>query len=549
VRQAVRQNQSRSQTATPWSIPAPVDGWNTEDALAGMKPSFAVVLDNWIPRGGKAEMRRGFIEQVTGTSSPVETLITYSGSSSGDKLFACSGSHIYDVTTAGSLGSAGYSSASSARWNWTNFANDAGRFVLLANGAQAPIKYNGTAFSANAITGTSGSITLVPADLKFVMAHKSRLHWGEKDRLRVWVLDVAAIAGAASLLDLGPVMTKGGSLAGMATWSRDNGAGGADDLAVYVSTKGQVAVYSGSDPTDINSWSLVGVYDVALPIGDRCIVKDGGEFCLLTQEGIIPLSAAVANKRDQQKNLSLSRKVAKAFSDASISYGANTGWQMIYYPGRGSLLVVNVPTTQSAEAMQFVRSSQNGAWCRFVGIPAICWANANGYVYFGGPLGVYRWDVGASDNGEPIVPDVLTAFSDFGNRTRTKIFKMVRASIYAPSIVRPALDVVTDYDQATLPTAVQTTVTPGDISPDDASVVRNEWTGAAGDGYVAAVRMRFALTGSDDVERVAVTQDLATLLLVGPGGSDHILTRPDLPLDVDVSLIGFDVLFEPGGQL
>jgi hypothetical protein len=549
MRQALRQNPSRTQTGTAVSIPAPVAGWNTEDALAAMKPSYAVVLDNWIARGGKIEMRRGFIEQATGTTSPVETLITYSGANTGDQLFACAGTDIYDVTDAGALPSAAYVSAVSARWNWTNFANDAGRFVLMANGAQTPIKYDGSSWSTNAVTGTSGLITLDDDDLKFVFQHKRFVHWLEKERLRVWVTAVNAIAGASTLLDLGPVFSSGGHLVGGATWSRDNGAGGLDDLAVYVTSEGQAAVYAGSDPSDPTDWSIVGVYEFARPVGERPLIKDGGELCIVTEEGLLPLSIAIAAKRDQQRPLMLSRKVASAFADAARDYGSLNGWQAIYYSGRGGLIIINVPTEESVSAVQFVRASERGAWTRFTGIPAICWGTANGEVYFGGEEGVYRWDVGASDNSEPITIDLLPAFSDFGDRTRLKEFTMVRALIYAPSIVRPALDVVVEYDKATLPTAVATTVTPGDISDDDNLTIRNQWTGAAGVGYVASPRLRSMITGADDVDRVAVTADLTELLLVGPGGSDNILTRPNLPLDVSVELVGFDLMFKVGGQL
>jgi len=551
MRQAVRQNPSRRQNAVARSIPAPVAGWNTEDALAGMKPTFAVILDNWIPRGGRLEMRRGHIEQVTGTTDPVETLVTYS-SGSGDKLFACAGADIYDVTAAGALGSAEFTSSAStpsARWNWINFANDAGRFALLANGEEGPIKYNGSAFSSNTITGSAAPGTLVEANLKFVMAHKRRVHWGEKEALRVWFLDVNAIAGAAELLDLGPVFGAGGHLVGMATWSRDNGAGGLDDLAVYVTSEGQAAIYAGSDPGDPADWAIVGTFEFAKPIGERPLVKDGGELCIVTEEGLLPLSIAIAAKRDDQKPRMLSRYVGTAFSDAALSYGSAFGWQALYYSGRGGMIIVNAPTEEGVSAVQFVRASQNGAWSRFTGLNAICWGLANGMIYFGGAVGIYRWDVGASDNGEPIVPDVLPAFNEFGNRALIKDFTMVRALIYAPTIVRPAMDVVVDYDKLTLPTAVQTTVTPGDISPDDEKQIRDEWTGAAGVGYVAAPRMRFAMTGADDVDLVAVTSDLTELLLVGPGGTDNILTRPNLPLDVSVQLVGWDVMFKVGGQL
>jgi hypothetical protein len=548
MRQALRQNPSRRQTASPRSLPAPVEGWNTEDALAEMKPTYAVVLDNWIPRGGRLEMRRGWIDQVTGMSAPVETLVCYSGGT-GDTLFACAGDDIYDITTAGGLSSAEYVSAVSARWNYINFANDAGRFALLANGEQGPIKYDGSAFSSNTVTGSSGSITLVEANLKFIMAHKRRVHWGEKENLRVWYTGVNAIAGSANLLDLGPLFSMGGNLAGMATWSRDNGTGGLDDLAVYVTTEGQCAVYAGSDPGDANDWALVGTFEFARPVGDRPLLKDGGELCIVTEEGLLPLSVLIATKRQDQKPLMLSRKISTAFAESALTYGALEGWEASYYPGRGGLIIVNVPTAEHVSAVQYVKATQNGAWTRFTGIPAICWGQANGMIYFGSNDGAYRWDVGATDNSEAIVPDVLPAFNSFGNRAVQKESTMVRALIYAPSIVRPALEVVADYDKATLPTAVQTVVSPGDISPDDGSVIRDEWTGAQGIGYVLSCRMRFALTGSDDVDRVAVTSDATELLLVGPGGTDNVLTRPNLPLDVSVQLVGFDLMFKVGGPL
>lgn len=548
MRKALRQTSSLGQPAIARSIPAPVGGWNTEDALADMSPTDAVILDNWIPRGGRCEMRRGFIEQSTGTADPVETLITYSGGT-GDQLFACAGDDIYDVTSAGALSSAVYTSADSARWNWVNFANDAGRFALLANGEQGPLKYDGSAFSNNTITGSTGTITLVQANLKYVMAHKNRLHWGEKENLRVWFLGVNAIAGAADLLDLGGLFSSGGHLVGMATWSRDNGAGGLDDLAVYVTSEGQAAVYAGSDPGDPNDWSIVGIFEFAKPVGERPLLKDGGEICIITEEGLLPLSMLVATTRADQKNRMLSRKIGTAISDSASSYGTLFGWQATYYSGRGGMILVNIPTEEGVSAIQYVRAAQNGAWCRFTGVPAICWGLANGMIYFGGEEGVYRWDVGASDNSEPIVPDVLPAFNNFGNRTVIKDFTMVRALMYAPSIVRPAMDVVVDYDKSTLPTAVQTNVAPGDISPDDELTIRDDWTGAAGVGYVAAPRMRFALTGADDVDVVAVTADHADLLLVGPGGTDNILTRPNLPLDVSVQLIGWDLMYMAGGQL
>jgi len=536
----------RAQVAVARSIPAPVGGWDTQNALASMPKDHAVILDNWIPRGSSIEVRRGFIEQCTGTADPVETLICYQGAA--DKIFAAAGAHIIDVTTAGALPSSSYASAATSRWNYTNFANDAGRFAILANGAQDPIKYDGSTFSANAITGTSGAITLVPADLKFVMSHKFRLHFAEKSRLRVWFLDINAIAGAAKLLDLGPVFSEGGNFAGMGRLTLDGGQG-PDDYAVYLTTRGQVAVFQGLDPSDANSWELVGVWQVPKPIGDRAVIQYGADLLILTEAGVFALSSILRVPPEEQGDKAMSYLIGPTFAASASSYGANFGWQPVLYSGRGGLTIVNVPTAELGVSVQYVRANQGGGWCRFTGIDAFCWGIANGMIYFGSTAGVYQWDIGASDNGEFIVPDVLPAFQDFGNRTITKVFTMVRALLRCPAIIAPALQVLTDYDQSTLPTAVQTVVAPGDISPDDSSLIRDDWTGAAGDGYVGSPRMRFAVQSTDDEDRVAVTSDLTSLALVGPGGTDHILTRPDLPLDVEIQCVGFDLMFKVGGQL
>lgn len=547
MRQALRQNRGKSQTAQAQSLPAPTGGWDTESPLPAMDSSYAVILDNLIPRGGKVELRRGFIEQCTGTAAAVETLIAYRGDPAGDKVFAASGAFLYDVSTAGALPAASYSSAATARWNSTNFANDAGRWAILCNGAQKPLAYDGSTFAPETYT-YSGSVAFDQTKLKYVFAHKSRLHFLEKNSLHVWFPAVQAIAGAVGLLDLGLVFTLGGALVGGARLTLDGGVG-PDDFAVYLTSAGQVAIYQGTDPSDANNWSLVGVFTLPRPVGDRCLLEHGADVLVVTEAGVLSLTQALRTPLAEQQSKSLSRRVSTAFADAASSYSANFGWSVLAYPGRGSLIIVNVPATELATSQQYVRCAETGGWCRFTGINAFCWCYANGKSYFGSTLGVYRWDVGASDNGEPIVGDVLPAFSAFGNRTRTKEFTMVRALLRAPAIVRPALQVVTDFDKSTIPTAVQSVVAPNDISPDDATVVRNDWTGAAGAGYYGAPRMRISLTGEDNVDRVATVADLTELLLIGPAGSDHILTRPNLPLDVPVELLGFDLMFVSGGQL
>jgi len=543
MRQAVQQNRSRGQKAVARAVPAPVGGWDTESPLANMPKQNAVILDNWIPRAGYVELRRGYRGHVNGTSDPVEAIIPWRGDASGDKIFACAGTDIYDVTTAGPLGSAVYASATSARWRSTQFANDAGAFAIAVNGVDTPLKYDGTSFTTTAITGSSGSITLDPQDLDHVMAHKRRLFFTEKGTLRVWYLAVLAIAGASELLDLGGIFDKGGHLMAEGTWSLDGGQG-MDDMAVFVTSEGQLAVYQGTDPSDADNWSLVGVYSVGKPVGDNCLIKWGSDLAVITQDGVIPLSQALNKDRAQQKEIAITAKIATGFAEAWGSYGSLYGWSGLTYSGRGSLAIFNVPTAELTSAVQFVQSIQTGAWCRFTGLNAVCWETANDEIYFGGEGGVYQWDITASDNGETIVADVKPAFNNFGSNTE-KQFTMIRPLIKAPAIINPALEVLADYREA-VPTATTTMVTPDNLTSSDG--IRYDWSSATAVGYVATPRMRISVLGLNDANLIAIDVDLSDLLIDTAGG-DFILIYPDLPFDIEVRLIGFDVMFIPGGQL
>ena len=69
------------------TIPSPVGGWNARDALDGMKPTDAIVLDNWLAGETTCKVRKGFADHVTGFGNKIETLMSWRGLSS-SKLFA-----------------------------------------------------------------------------------------------------------------------------------------------------------------------------------------------------------------------------------------------------------------------------------------------------------------------------------------------------------------------------------------------------------------------------------------------------------------------------
>lgn len=555
VRRALRPNQERRQVSVGVSVPPPTGGWNARDALASMSPQDAVILDNWVPRAGYVELRRGFVPQVTGFASPVESLLPYRGGVAGaDLLFAASGGSIYDCSTLGApLGAALLSGLTSNRWNSFAFSNAAGAWTIALNGADAPIGYNAGAWAAlPVISGSSGPIVLAPASLFNGCGHKGRLFFLEKNSLRTWSPAAGAVGGVCTLLDLSSIFSKGGRLVACGTWMTQFGIT-ADDYVVFVTDQGQVAIYQGIDPTNYATWSLVGVYDFGTPLGPKALVKFGGDLAIATSDGVIPLSQGLRLERSQQEEVALTNKIINAFSSAVKAYGANFGWSALLYPGRststltntagGSLAIFNVPLSTLGTSMQFVQNVLTGAWCRFLNLNAYCWELANGNVYFGGATGVYQWDQGASDNGIAIVGDVKPAFSAFGQPGRLKTFKAIRPLLNTSALVQPALDVNVDY-QDVAPTAMPTVIGQGGAG----AAIRYDWTGASGVGYVGAPRMQVNLIGDPNLPLLAVG-DVAGDLLAIDGGGDTLLTSTNLPFDVPCQLLGFDIVYEPGGLM
>lgn len=548
-RAATRPNQQRSQVVIGRSIPAPVGGWDALNPLAAMPPTNAVILDNFIPRGGYCELRRGFVPQQP-LASPCETLIA-ARSGVSDHLFAASAGALYDVTTSTSA-PAVLTGLHNNRWNYTAFANAAGAWVIACNGVDAPIGYNAGAWAAvPAISGSSGSIVLNPVNLFGVFSHKARLYYLENNTLHVWNPAAGAVGGACTLLDLTTIFRKGGRLVAAASWSAQLGVT-SDEYAVFVTDQGQVAVYEGIDPTQASSWSLTGVFDFGPPLGPRAMVQFGGDLAIATVDGIIPLSQGMQLDRAQQGNIAITKNITLAFAAAARQYGNQLGWQGILTsvggptsPGGSALAIFNVPTLTNQTAIQFVQDVTTGAWCRFTGGQnALCWESANGCLYFGAVDGVYQAGIGSSDNGQPIVGDVKGAFQSFGGAAQLKRFVSIRPLLNTISAVKPALEIDVDY-QESVPTAVSAVVQSGG----PASQIRYEWTGATGIGYVGAPRMQVNVLGSTTVPVLSVGDIPEHMLGIDTTDGDDLLTSSGLPFDIPCQLLGFDIMYEPGGMI
>ncbi len=378
--QALRPNPGRVRKSDGKSAPPPVWGWDGINTQSEMPDTHAPRLDNWFPQPGWVELRGGYSSWATGmgSSTSIQSLLVYNAlNSNNDKLFCAAGTKIYNGTTAGAASEV-LSGLTSARWQYINYTTSAGTAYLLAcNGSDAPIAWDNSSWSNPSISGvTTTSLININVFKKYVW-------YIIKDSMDACYLPLDSFQGTATKFPLGSVMQLGGSLMAMATWTLDGG-NGADDYAVFISTRGQVAVYSGTDPAA--DFSLVGVYQIPPPIGRRCFTRVAGDVAVVTISGVIPLSKALRQDRSAEAAIALTNRINNPMNDLAQSYKGNFGWEILGYPLK-TAAILNVPTSENAAAVQCVMNTITGAWCKFVGWNMNCFAVFKDQLYAGGKHG------------------------------------------------------------------------------------------------------------------------------------------------------------------
>lgn len=440
----LRPNSNQKTVSRPAVVPAPVEGFDASSALAAMDAKRAVQLRNWFPQPGYVEIRRGYkyhAWDLESDTTPVESLMTWQGPSS-SKMFGAAGGKIWDVT-ASTAGTSVVTGLTNNRWQWTNMTTSAGAYLFIVNGTDAPRHYNGSTWATPSITGTGITAT----EFIHVNVHKRRLWFTIKDTTKAAYLGTESVAGSATVFELGSVFKKGGYLVGMATWTRDGGSG-SDDYAVFLSSRGQAAIYQGTDPSSANTWSLVGVFDVPTPIGRRCFHTYGADVLLVTLEGVFPLSQILSLDASQVQRRAITENIANAINADARSYGSLFGWELCTY-AKGTRLVLNVPTTETSAAKQYVMNTLTGAWCEYDAHNANAWAVLNDNLYFAGSADgcVYRADTGSADIDQPITAIGQTAYQVFGNAGANKRFPMLQSLTTTSGSLRPRLGLSVDFSE------------------------------------------------------------------------------------------------------
>lgn len=495
----------KSRTSLSTLFPAPIGGWiaNRSKALArgANLPPGAAVLENWFPTATGIKLRRGSRRYATVGigNDTVFSLFTYHVGTQ-EQMFAATMSTIYDVsnitvplpTEVGvgdddSLGtgepdevvgspsdpgivvSTGYTNGS---WTVSPMTTDGGNFLRGVNGADVPFVYDGASFTTTpALTFEVGE-QAEPEDLSFVWSYKRRHFFIRKNTLDAYYLPVNQVGGELAVLPLGAVFNLGGSLLFGASWSLGtSSAGGLSAQCIFVTTEGEVAVYQGDNPSDINAWSLVGVYRIGRPLGREAFIRAGGDIIIATTVGFLPLSTAIKLDAAALSSSAVSSPIEEAWTDAVLRRGLGD-WQCVSWPDE-SMVLVAPPV--SDERTVFTANANTGAWCKFTGWSPRCWAVWRGGLYYGTDGGaVVRAGIGGADQGGTYTGRYMGLFDDLGSPASRKMARFARATLQSTVAVTPGVAVVFDWNLA-FPPAPSAEPAQADNVWDSATWDQSQW--------------------------------------------------------------------------
>lgn len=429
------------------TLPAPTRGINARDPYTAMRPGDAIYLDNFWPQLNDVSVRKGWAEFAVLPADTVlnphniRTLMSYAPPSGTDLLFAATEAGIYDVTTAGTVADPPAFACTNGAWAYINMTTPGGNFLWACNGTNNCVHFNGTVWAEPTLTAFTSS------DAVNVSIFKNRIILTKKASLSFFYLGLNSIAGAATEFPLGSLFNLGGYLLAATTWTIDAGEG-ADDYFIAITSKGEIAVYKGTDPSSAATFALVGIYQIPVPLGRRCFIRLSGDVEVLTVAGLFPLSKVLASSTDQRRVAFSDRIVAlwKLYAEGKADY---FGWQAVVFP-EASMLLVNVPIVYDSVlnitySYQLVMNTSTGAWARFLNQHAECWCWHNNKLFFANHNKVCQAWVGESDNEGLVDARVKTAFNSL-TRAANKRINLIRPLMTATANVTLQLGIDTDFN-------------------------------------------------------------------------------------------------------
>ena len=449
---------------TPFTEGAATAGMNSNVPLYNMPAGTAVYLYNLDPAAYGGRTREGSVcwaQNLQGTN--VKSLVPFLGLQSGqERLFAVSQIGIFDISTQGQdnptpVVTFGDQSDPAGFTSYHTVTSPAGgQTIYVADSRNGLYEYNPIGASWTKITTEITGVD--PTKVAFVMGHKNRLWFIERDSADAWYLPIGQKTGAAVKFQFGSKMRQGGYLVGRYNYSVDGGRGLVDYL-IAVSKGGDVLAYQGSDPSSSTSWNLVGNWFIGdVPAGRRVGTESGGDLWLLSTFGLTSAGDLLRGIDPSRIERNITGNISRLIADQMTNKLNDLYWEIRALPEE-RVFAINSPRRADERHIQYVLNTEKttegsgGGWGLWRDVRALCFEAYQGNAYFGTDDGkVFRMfgsldEVDIQGNGGNAVEfSSLSRFTDFGVYARYKQVQWIRPTFLSNNQVSLTSKAVYDFN-------------------------------------------------------------------------------------------------------
>lgn len=498
-----------------FTMPPPSLGLDLISPIDNMDPASALELVNIFPGAGAPTVRLGYLQFADistasgGSASTVNFMKEMPLADGTSQLIVAQPTQLFAINAAATVTNiskvGGYSNGA---WDHELFADR----IYLANGADTPQVYNGAGVAAD-ITGSG--VGLTKSDLISVASYRERLYFVQKQSTKMWYCTTVGetfTAGAPTFksYDFQYIFRNGGSLCFVGTYTNIRNVT-TEDLFFAISTEGEVVMYQGTSPDDATTpWALVAHFYIGKPVGRSAFVRVNNDVWIITEQGVVPLSALFQLDPEQAVNV-VSQKINPLISSYAATTPFSNLWTGFYWP-IGRRVYISVPTSGTG-CLLLVYSIDSKSWTQFnLNQDQHCLTSDtfNGLPVYGSSIGkIWKGETGYADavtasfSGESITYILRSAFSFYGSRGNFKHFVDVRPLMKAKRGLQVSLGLDTDFKRQAVVTSTVTSA--GTFTP-WGSAWGSAWSGdidyifdryaTKGQGHCAAIRFGGALKNS-----------------------------------------------------
>lgn len=485
-------------------VAAPHRGLIRNESYDKKKGGGAAVLENFFCTSEGIQVRRGRARYAKLTGSTAVGAIMPYMALGVSKLFAANNVGIYDISSVADPESAvsaasGIGTVTSGDFSHVNFGTAGGNYLVCVNGQNLHKIYDGSSWAQNspAITGTTSD------NFSHVFAFKSRLFFIVKATMTFAYLPVDSIGGAATEYPLDSLFEMGGTLLTGGTYSVDSGEG-MDDLAFFMTTEGEVAIFSGANPGSASDWVLVGVYKFGRPLGKKAMFRAGGDMAVATNSGLFSLGAARTKDVIAQRRGAVSWPVEELWMRYARERNS-VAWCCEVFPAR-NMAFIGMPTYSTLTTRIMIVNATTGAWSIFTGYDVRSMGVLGDRFFYGTSAGrVIEAETTGFDEGAAYRCRAALSFDDF-ETPRQKIMLSARGTFSSNfRTLEPKFSVATDYtmEWPSQPSAAENP----ESSPlwgtavwgafrwggNEREWIKSEWDGIEGVGHAIALQLQMTL--------------------------------------------------------